>query len=78
MALQIQSWYDMESFGAYKQVHPRSASDARGQKILEETTHHDGCRYWIGMLCADKKKQFTEKLLFRPVIVPRTPSRSER
>ena len=55
LAHQIRSWYDMESFGAYKQVHPRFASDARVQKILEGTTHHDGCRYWVGMLCADKK-----------------------
>ena len=43
LAKKIRSWYDMESFGAYKQVDPRSASDARGRKILEVTTYHDGC-----------------------------------
>ena len=31
----------MESIGTYKQVYPRSASDARGQKILEVTNYQD-------------------------------------
>ena len=45
----------MESFGAYKQVDRRFASDARGQKILEDTTCHDGCRYQVGMLWTEDR-----------------------
>ena len=30
-------------------------SDARSQKIMEDTTYHDGCRYQVGMLWADKR-----------------------
>ena len=37
MARQVKSWYDMKSYGAYKQVDPRSAADARAHKILETT-----------------------------------------
>ena len=44
LADQIRSWHDLESFGAYKQVYPRSASDARGEMIMEDTRYHDGCR----------------------------------
>ena len=50
---QIRSWYDMESYGAMKQVDSRSAADARAEKILDETTYHDGSRYQVGMLWAD-------------------------
>ena len=50
---QIRSWYDIESYGAYKQVDCRSAADARAVEMLEETTFHDGCRYHVGMLWAD-------------------------
>ena len=45
----------MELFGAYKQLDPRSASSARAQKIWEDTTYHDGCRYRVGMLWADDR-----------------------
>ena len=55
LAEEIRSWYDMEWFGAYKQVHPRSASNTRRQKILKDTTYHEGCRYPVGMLQADIK-----------------------
>ena len=34
LANQICSWYDIESCGAYKQVNPRSAVDARAEKIF--------------------------------------------
>ena len=47
---QFRSWYDMESFGTYKQLDSRSAADAQAMKILEETTFNDGCRYQVGML----------------------------
>ena len=50
LADQLRSWYDIESYGAYKQVDSRSAADARALKILEETTYHDGNRYHVGML----------------------------
>ena len=47
---QVNSWYDMESYGALKQVHPRSAADARTLDFLENTTVHIGKRYDVGML----------------------------
>ena len=53
LADQLRSWYDMESFGAHKQVDSRSAADAQAMKILEETKFNDGCRYQVGMLWAD-------------------------
>ena len=48
LASQVKSWYDMESYGALKQVDPRSVSDARAHDILENTTVHNGekVRYW--------------------------------
>ena len=46
----LRSWYDIESYGAYKQVDSRSATDARATKILDETTYHDGSRYQVGKL----------------------------
>ena len=55
LAEQLRSWYDMESYGAYKQVDSRSAADARVMKILEETTFNDGCRYQVGMLWVDEE-----------------------
>ena len=58
LADQLRSWYDMESFGAYKQVDSRSAADAQAMKILEETTFNDGCRYQVGMLWADDESTF--------------------
>ena len=47
----------MESYGAYKQVDPRSAADARAQEILETTTIHNGQRYDVGMQWADDNIQ---------------------
>ena len=43
----------MESYGALKQLDPRSASDARAHDILENTTVHNGKKYDVGMLCAE-------------------------
>ena len=56
LADQLRSWYDMESFGAYKQVDSRSAADAQAMKILEETTFNNGCRCQVGMLWADDER----------------------
>ena len=50
LATQVKSWYDMESYGALKQVDPRSAADARVHDILEKTTVHNGKRYDVGLL----------------------------
>ena len=54
LADQLRSWYDIESYGAYKQVDSRSAADARALEILEKTTYHDGNRYHVGMLWTDE------------------------
>ena len=35
---QTRSWFDIESYGAYKQMDPRSAADMRAVKIHHETT----------------------------------------
>ena len=43
----------MESYGALKQVDPRSSSDARAHEIFENTTVHNGKRYDVGMLWAE-------------------------
>ena len=47
----------MESYGAYKQVDPRSAADARTQETLETTNFHNCQRYDVCMLWADDKIQ---------------------
>ena len=52
LASQVKSWYDIESFGANKQVDSRSAADAMAHEILESTTIHNGLRYDVGMLWA--------------------------
>ena len=53
LADQLRSWYDIESYGAYKQEDSRSADDARALEIHEETTYHDGNRYHVRMLWAE-------------------------
>ena len=50
LASQVKLWYDMESYGALKQVEPRSAADARELDSLEKTTVHNGRRYDVEML----------------------------
>ena len=57
LACKVKSWYEMESYGAYKQVDPRSAADARAQDIHETTTFHNGQKYDVGMLWADDNIQ---------------------
>ena len=47
----------MELYGAFKQVDPRSAADARAQELLETTTLHNGKGYDVGMLWADDNIQ---------------------
>ena len=78
LACQVKSWYDMELYGAFKHVGPRSAADARAQEKLEITTFHNGQRYNVGMLWAEdniqlpniyfsslKKLKYLEKRLSR-------------
>ena len=60
LADQFGSWYDLESFGAYKEVDLSSASDNRGQKIFEDTTYHDRFRYQDGMLWAGDSSSFAQ------------------
>ena len=50
LASQLKSCYDIESYGAVKQVDPRSASDHRATEILEQSTVHNEGRYHVGTL----------------------------
>ena len=57
LAIQVKSWYNIESFGANKQVDSRSAADARAHEISESTTIQNDLRYDVGMLwAADNNK----------------------
>ena len=53
LASQVKSWYNMESYGALKQVDPQSAADARAHDFPENTTVHNGKRHDVGMLWAE-------------------------
>ena len=57
LACQVKSWYDMESYGEFKQVDPRSAADAHAHELLETTTFHKNQRYVVGILWADDNIQ---------------------
>ena len=50
---QLRAWYDIELFGAMKQVAQRSTADKEALEILNDTTYHDGTRYQVGMLWAN-------------------------
>ena len=50
---QLRTWYELESYGAKKEVDPRSSADRRAVEILEKTTTHDSQRYQVGMLWAN-------------------------
>ena len=50
---QLRTWYELESYGAIKEVDPRSSADRRAVEILKKTTTHDGQRYQVGMLWAN-------------------------
>ena len=58
-------WYDIESYWAYKQVQPRSAHDARVDKIFQDTAYHGGCRYPVGMIWADDRISLPNNFFFR-------------
>ena len=46
----MKSWYDMESYGAVKEVDARLCSDRRAVEILKKTIFIDGTRYQVDML----------------------------
>ena len=50
---QIKSWYQLESYGAFKQVDARSAADKHALSILNSETVHNGERYIVPMLWID-------------------------
>ena len=50
---QIKSWYELESYGAFKQVDARSAADKHALSILNSDTVHIGERYIVPMLWID-------------------------
>ena len=52
---QLRTWYELESYGAMKEVNSRSSADRRAVEILEKTTthDHDGERDQVGMLWAN-------------------------
>ena len=55
LADQIKTWYELESYGAFKQVDARSAADNRALSLLKNDTFHDGERYIVPMLWNDKE-----------------------
>ena len=50
---QIKSWYELESYGASKQVDACSAADKHALSILNSETVHNGERYLVPMLWID-------------------------
>ena len=55
LAEQIKTWYELESYGAFKQVDARSAAGKRALSVLKNDTFHDGERYIVPMLWNDKE-----------------------
>ena len=52
LASQVKSWYEIESFGANKQVDSRSPAVPGAHEIVESTTFQIGLSYNVGMLWA--------------------------
>ena len=57
---QIKSWYELESYGAFKQVDARSAADKHAISILNSETVHNGERYIVPMLWIDSNVSLTK------------------
>ena len=55
LADQIKTWYELESYGAFKQVDARSTADKRALSVLKNDTFLDGERYIVPMLWNDKE-----------------------
>ena len=49
------TWYELESYGAFKQVDALSAADHYALSVLKNDTFHDGERYIVPMLWNDKE-----------------------
>ena len=65
---QIKSWYELESYGAFKQVDARSAADKRAISILNSETVHIDERYIVPMLWIDSNVSLPNILLItRPI-----------
>ena len=59
LADQIKTWYELESYGAFKQVDARSTTDKRGLSVSKNDSFHDGERYIVPMLWNDKESTST-------------------
>ena len=53
MTDQIKFWYELESYGAFKQVDVRSAVDKHALSLLNSETVHNGERYIVPMIWID-------------------------
>ena len=56
LAGQIKTWYELESYGAFKQVDARSAAGKRALSVLKNDTFHNGERYIVPMLWNNKER----------------------
>ena len=61
LADQIKTWYELESYGAFKQVDARSAADKRALPVLKNDTFHDGERY-IVPIRRNNKRGYTKRI----------------
>ena len=64
LANQIKTWYELESYGAFKQVDARSTADKRALSVLKNGTFHDGERYIVPMFCNDKENTLPKNYFF--------------
>ena len=55
LADQIKTWYELKSYGSFKQVDAHSTADKRALSVLKNDTFHDGERYIVPMLWNDKE-----------------------
>ena len=55
LAGQIETWYELDSYGAFKQVDVRATAHKRALSVLKNDTFHDGERYIVPMLWNDKE-----------------------
>ena len=55
LADQIKTWFEFESYGAFKQGDARSAADKRALSVLKNDIFHNGERYIVPMLWNDKE-----------------------
>ena len=63
LADKLKTWYELESYGAFKQADARSAADKRALSVLKNDTFHDGERYILPMLWNDKESTLPNNYL---------------